>query len=167
MILTAAGLAAAADPALEQACRPFTSAAESGPERSRDEIPFGQAVFWRLEKADTVNHPPGTLHSQDRRVTSLSPRQRLILARSSRLLIEIVPDAGSSQAYADAIHSEGGPGLREDLPAPQYQRLQQIAGAYGLPPENPYGLNEPWAVFSQIGRPRPIRGPTQEHCDPR
>lgn len=159
VILTAAALAAATEPALEEACRPFTTVAETGPERSRDSIPFGQAVFWRLEKADTTNHMLGTLHSQDRRVTSLSPRKRLFLARSSRLLIEIVPDADSSQAYADAIHSEGGPGLREDLPASLYQRLQQIARPYGLPPKDLNEL-EPWAVFSQIGRPRPVRGPT-------
>lgn len=161
IILTFTGLVAAAEPTLEQACRPFTTVTATGPERSRASIPFGQAVFWRLEKADTTNYILGTLHSQDRQVTGLSPRQRLILARSSRLLVEIVPDAGSSQAYADAIQLESGPGLREHLSTPLYKRLQQIAGAYGLSPEN---LNElaPWAVFSQIGRPRPVQGPTQD-----
>lgn len=153
--------AMAGEPALKEACEPFVSPAAPLPDSTDEQTPFGEDVLWRLEKGDVTNHIFGTIHSQDRLVTNLPSRLRLILARSSRLLIELVPDAESYQTYADAIYSDRGPGLKEALPQSLYSRLQQIAGDYELPLERLNEL-EPWAAFSQIGRPRPVSGPTQD-----
>jgi len=153
--------AAAARPDLEQACKPFISTDEPVSEFTEENIPFGDAVFWRIQKGKTTSHILGTIHSQDRRVTELSPQQRLILARSDRLLIEVIPDAEANQAYFDSIYSSTGPGLQQSLSRPFYSRLREIAADYGLKPERLNAL-EPWAAFSQIGRPKPVNGPTQD-----
>lgn len=152
---------AAASPDLEQACRPYISTEEPVSEFTEENIPFGNAVFWRIQKDKTTSHILGTIHSQDRRVTGLSPQQRLMLARSNRLLIEVVPDAEANQAYFESIYSSTGPGLRQSLPPAIYSRLRQIVADYGLSPERLNEL-EPWAAFSQIGRPKPVNGPTQD-----
>lgn len=150
---------AAAKPELEAVCAPYTDI-ESDAAANETKIPYGEGVLWRIEATDTKpSHLFGTLHSQDRRVTGLESTVRLALARSERLVIEVVPDAEANQIYRDSMYSDAEPGLDERLPAPLYERLKQLSGDYGLSAERLEEL-APWAAFSQIGRPKPASGPT-------
>lgn len=154
----------AAPSELAQICAAYTeNKADEAATATAADMPYGQGVLWRIEVPDTdPSYLFGTIHSQDRRVAGgLEPPVRLALARSQRLLIEVVPDAKANKVYRQAIYSNTGPGLDEELPKPLYDRLRQIGKAYGLPPER---LDQvaPWAAFSQIGRPRPVTGPTQD-----
>ncbi len=142
---------------IERICAPFTTATDDSVETGN--VPYSDSVFWRVDGGDSASYILGTLHAQDQRVARLSPAQRLRLARSDRLLIEVVPDPVANRTYMDAIYSDDGAGLDEQLPAPLYQRLILIARDYGLPEERLDAL-EPWAAFSQIGRPQPVAGPT-------
>lgn len=150
---------AAAKSELEAVCAPYTDI-DSDAAANETKIPYGEGVLWRIEATDTKpSHLFGTLHSQDRRVAGLEPSVRLALARSERLLIEVVPDAEANQVYLDSIYSDAEPGLEERLPAPLYERLKRLSGDYGLSTERLDALT-PWAAFSQIGRPKPVSGPT-------
>jgi len=163
LTIMAAGMATANAGAsqLSQACKPYVSEATDGIPEPDYPVPFGQGVFWRIEKDGKTNYILGTMHSQDRRVTTLSPQQRLRLARSQRLLIEVVPGAEANRTYRDAMYEQDGRSLHEDLPPALYDRLATIARQYGLPGDKLNQL-EPWAAFSQIGRPKPVNGPTQD-----
>ena len=153
--------AGAAENELSRVCKPYVTAATDGIPEPEKPIPFGQGVFWRIEKDGKTNYILGTMHSQDRLVANLSPQQRLRLARSQRLLIEVVPDAEANRTYRNAMYEQDGRGLREDLPPVFYERLATITRQYGLPGDKLNQL-EPWAAFSQIGRPKPVNGPTQD-----
>lgn len=146
----------------EQACAPLTEPLAETDFLSAAEVPYSTDIFWRIEKGGIQpSYVFGTMHSQDRQVANLSSRQRLLLARSKRLLIEVVPDEEANQAYLDAMYSASGGSLKEELPAPLYERLGRIGRDYGIRPERLDEL-EPWAAFSQIGRPKPVAGPTQD-----
>ncbi|MCS3902548.1 uncharacterized protein YbaP (TraB family) [Methylohalomonas lacus] len=142
---------------IEHICAPFTTTASGSVEASN--VPYSDSVFWRIDGGDKPSYILGTVHSQDRRVAQLSPAQRLRLARSDRLLIEVVPDPAANRRYLNAMYADDGTGLDERLPAPLYRRLRRIASDYGLPTERVADL-KPWAAFSQIGRPQPVSGPT-------
>ncbi len=146
---------------LAEICAPFTSQSDTNSVPAED-VPYTESLLWRIENNGIEpSHILGTIHSQDRVVTNLSPQQRLHLAQSDRLLIEVVPDNAANQYYLQAIYRNDGESLKKALPAPLYQRLKRIGKAYGLAPERLEQL-EPWAAFSQIGRPKPVNGPTQD-----
>lgn len=146
--------------AYQEACAPFTEETDAVPKRRN--IPYSQGVFWRIDKDGIeASYLFGTMHSQDRQVANLSPRERLRLARSDRLLIEVEPDEDANQAYLDAMYTDNGHSLQEALSKPLFQRLKRIAENYGLSQDRINEL-EPWAAFSQIGRPKPVNGPTQD-----
>lgn len=149
------GKAAAGE--IERICAPFTTATDDSVETGK--VPYSDSVFWRIDGGDRPSYILGTLHTQDHRVARLSPAQRLRLARSDRLLIEVVPDPAANRTYMDAIYTDNGAGLDEQLPAALYQQLVRIARDYDLPEERLDEL-EPWAAFSQIGRPPPVSGAT-------
>lgn len=154
-------LAVAASDDLDEICAPFTKQSDTTTVAGKD-IPYAGGLLWRIEKNGTEpSHILGTMHSQDRMVTNLSSQQRLLIAKSERLLIEVVPDNEANQDYLQAIYQNDGQNLSDALPEPMYQQLERIGEAYGLAPERLDQL-EPWAAFSQIGRPKPVNGPTQD-----
>lgn len=149
------GKAAAGE--IERICSPFTAETDNSAETGN--VPYGDSVFWRIDGGDRPSYILGTLHAQHHRVARLSSAQRLRLAQSDRLLIEVIPDPGANRTYMEAIYTDDGADLDEQLPAPLYQRLVRIARDYDLPEEQLDEL-EPWAAFSQLGRPPPVSGPT-------
>ena len=123
----------------------------------RDSIPHGTGLLWKIaDRGGRQSHLFGTMHSQDRRVTGLPPQVRLALAQSRLLLMEIVPDRSAAQTFTNAIYATDGPGLDTLVDQEIFHKLVQILPPYGIEEKNAHNL-KPWAAFTLIGRPRPVR----------
>jgi len=128
----------------------------------RDSIPHGTGLLWKIEgPGGRQSHLFGTMHSQDRRVTLLPPPVRLALAQSRKLVMEIVPDNNASRIFTDAIYVTDGIKLNTLLDQEIFQTLVSILPPYGIEEKNAHNL-KPWAAFTLIGRPRPVRAATQD-----
>lgn len=146
-------------------CRDFiqeNDPATTGHLQPRDSIPHGTGLLWKIEDhGGRPSHLFGTLHSQDRRVTSLPPQVRLALAQSRLLVMEIVPDNNAGRTFNGAIYVTDGPGLDSLLDQEIFHTLARILPPYGIEEKNARHL-KPWAAFTIIGRPRPVRAATQD-----
>ncbi len=132
--------------------------------RSRESIPYGQGLLWKIE-GDNGQSPSylfGTMHSQDRKVTSLPPQVRLALVQSKRLVMEVLLEPEAFATFNEAVYDPAQPDLNTLLDPEIYHRLSEIIPEYGIPPEKLAKL-KPWAAFSIIGRPRPVQADTQEN----
>lgn len=132
------------------------------PAGARDSIPYGTGLLWKIEDSNgRQSHLFGTMHSQDRLVTLLPPQVRLALAQSRRLVMEIVPDSHASRTFTEAITFKDGMHLSSLLDRDIYQALVWKLPDYGIDAEQARHL-KPWAAFTLIGRPRPVRAATQD-----
>lgn len=155
----------AAENTLAAICGDYRSTETLAPPAA-DDIPdlrHGRGILWQVESADgSTSHLFGSLHSQDRRVTAgMPPQVRLALVRSQHMLIEVVPDAGSNQAFLDAMFADNGVSVASSLDPQLFDEFVRIAMDYHVPEAHIADL-KPWAAFSLIGRPRPVNAPTQE-----
>jgi len=102
----------------------------------------------------------GTMHSQDRLVTGgLPPQVNLALQRSQLVVLEVIPDEKANNVFTDAIYYEKDQSLADQLPSPLFNKMKSIMSSYGYPEEMAERI-KPWAAFSLIGRPKPVRAPT-------
>lgn len=157
----------AQDPAAQDApaaCQEYLQKDESSvrpvnpPERTR----HGTGLLWKITDNDgSTSHLFGTIHSQDRRATMLPAQLLLALAQSRQLVMEVVPDRDSYQVFSSSIFHTNGKRLDSMLDQEIFHKLARILPAYGVAPEQvPY--LKPWAAFTLIGRPRPVRAATQD-----
>ncbi|MEM7027001.1 MAG: TraB/GumN family protein [Pseudomonadota bacterium] len=123
--------------------------------------PFKKGLLWQAEKDGKTNYVLGTIHSQDYLVTGFPPPIRLALVRSKLLLMETVPSDKANQAFFDAMYFQDGQTLSSYLQAEMLDELSRIAVEYGVPEDKVASL-KPWAAFSLIGRPKPVRAASQE-----
>ena len=129
---------------------------------ARDSIPHGTGLLWKIEDSDgRQSHLFGTMHSQDRLVTALPPPVRLALAQSRQLVMEIIPDNPSSRTFAASIYFTDGTRLDTLVDKDIYPALLQLLPPYGIDTAHARNL-KPWAAFTLIGRPHPVRAATQD-----
>ena len=132
------------------------------PALPRDSIPHGTGLLWKIEDhGGRQSHLFGAMHSQDRRVTLLPPPVRLALAQSRLLVMEIVPDSNASRVFTEAIYITDGARLDTLLDQEIFHTLARKLPPYGIEEKNARKL-KPWAAFTLIGRPRPVRSATQD-----
>jgi len=123
-------------------------------------IPYGSGLLWKVEsKEGKTSHLFGTMHSQDRLVTLIPPQVRLALVQSQTLVMEVVLDEEANQIFSESMYISDGKKLNDLLDADIYQRLQTRIIDYGIDENNVPQL-KPWAAFSILGKPRPVRAPT-------
>lgn len=149
---------------LQSACEPFTSEieAEENSNTSSD-IKFKKGVLWKVENADgKTNYLFGTMHSQDYKVSKYPPQVRLALAKSKVLLMETIPNEEANQSFINNMYFKNELRLNELLESPFYEELKIRINGYGVEQEQ-LPLLKPWAAFSLIGRPKPVRAPTLEY----
>ncbi len=142
------------------ACQEFTNI----PERSDVEpidIPYRKGLLWEVKKNNKINYIYGTIHSQDYKVSSISPPIRLALVKSKTLLMETIPDETANQIFFDNMYFKDDTRLDALLEPAFMDRLTAIITGYGIPAEKVSNIT-PWAAFSLIGRPRPVRAPSLE-----
>ena len=143
-------------------CEQFVSITEQD-EIKKDtiETPFKKGLLWKVEKEGKINYVFGTIHSQDYAVTKFPPQVRLALVKSKTLLMETIPNETSNQAFLNNMYFKDRQLLDGLLEHELLEELKILIKDYGIEPEQVSRL-KPWAAFSIIGRPRPVRAPTQE-----
>ena len=148
---------------MPDACLPYTKDEKPGEiTRSKDSIPYGEGLLWEIQdKNGTKSYIFGTMHSQDRLITSLPPPARLALVKSRKLVMEVIPDQQANDIFNASMYFPDDRNLENMLDTDIYTRLQTQLNDYGIPPENIPHL-KPWAAFTLIGRPKPVRAMTQE-----
>ncbi len=148
---------------LSEICTPYRTIPENvgTPAKTRDSIPYGEGLLWKIEDKDGhIVYLFGTMHSQDRLITnSLPPPVNLALHKSRIVVLEVLPDEAANQAFIEAMYLPGEQEIQSLLGETLYSELRRIMLDYGHMPEA-IARVKPWAAFSLIGHPRPVRGPT-------
>ena len=142
-------------------CHEYLATPEEIPQRNSFDTPYKKGMLWKAEKDNKINYVFGTIHSQDYLVTGFPPPVRLALVKSNLLLMETVPGEQANQAFFDAMYYNDERTMTEFLSPEMLEELTRIAIDYGVPEEKVIKL-KPWAAFSLIGRPKPVRAPSQE-----
>ncbi len=153
-----------ADTDLSGICKEFTSNIENSDSNSThiQDSPFKTGILWKIESTEgKINYLFGTIHSQDYAVTKYPPPVRLTLVKSKILILETIPDEQANQAFINMMYFKDGQQLDNMLEEILFEELKSRIQAYGVEPGQVKFL-KPWAAFSLIGRPKPVRAPTLE-----
>ena len=117
---------------------------------------FSKGLLWRVTGIKgQVNYLFGAMHSQDHRVTRISPAVRLAIVKSDVLVLETIPDQTAEDTFMAAIYANNHYSLRNLIDINVYERIENEITDYGIPAERLDQL-KPWAVFSIMGRPKPV-----------
>ncbi len=145
-----------------QACHEFLATPDT--ESTTDTLidpAYSKGLLWRAEKDGKTNYILGTIHSQDYAVTRFSPPERLALVQTRTLLMETIPSDAANQAFFDNMLFTDDTRLDSLLGKELYDEYSRIALDYGVQ-EQQLASVKPWAAFSLIGRPKPVRAASQE-----
>jgi uncharacterized protein YbaP (TraB family) len=128
------------------------------------EILYRKGLLWKIENTDgDISYLFGTMHSQDYLINRLPPPVRLALAQSRSLIMEVIPDQKANKIFMDSIFFPDQNTLRDLLDPSVFSRLQAQIIEYGINEEDVSRI-KPWAAFTLIGRPRPVRAPTLDEA---
>ena len=163
-LLLFTSFATVADSGKPDTCKDYVSSGnqDSNDNRPVSKILYGQGLLWKISGKDgKFAYLFGTMHSQDRLVTSMPPPVRLAIASSAQFAIEVLLEEDSYRVYADASKLPDTQNLQKMLAPDIWSRLVPIADYYRV---DAAALNtmKPWAVFTLIGRPRQVRAQTQD-----
>lgn len=155
---------ASADNSLPAICRAYINDNGSSEQEStpRNSIPYGEGLLWQI-KAENGNyaHIFGTMHSQDRLVTSVPPAVRLALVKSREFVMEVLLDQHANDVFNQAIYFPDNRDLQSLIGDEIFTWLENNISDYGIRKENLRRL-KPWAAFTLVGRPKPVRALTQD-----
>lgn len=130
--------------------------------KARESIPYSDGLLWEIRNLQgAVSYLFGTMHSQDRKVTSIPPPVRLAIIKSQAIIMEVVPDQQTQQQFIESIYFKDDSNLKTMLDREIYNELLMKITDYGITEENVWRL-KPWAVFTLIGRPRTVNATTQD-----
>jgi len=155
-----------ADSELAETCKEFTSVIiKPKPEANKSQTQnsrFDTGLLWKIETPEgKTNYLFGTIHSQDYAVSTVPPKVRLALVKSKILLIETIPNEEANQAFLNRMYFKNNLRLDSLLETELLEELTRIIQNYGVAKEHA-NFVKPWAAFSLIGRPKPVRAPTLE-----
>ena len=123
---------------------------------------FREGLLWKVtDKNGRISYLFGTIHSQDHRVTRIPPAVRLAVAQSEVLLLEVIPDQTAEETFMAAIYADKPYSLRELIHINVYERIENKIADYGIPADR-LDQVKPWAIFSIMGRPKPVKAPSLE-----
>ena len=156
-------VSAQANDPMSNVCAKFRANVENSEANTaqKPDIPFRTGLLWKAEKDGKVNYVFGTIHSQDYAVTKFPPQVRLALVKSKTLLMETIPNNANNQAFLDNMYFNDGTRLDNFLELELLEELKFQIQEYGFDSVKASQI-KPWAAFSIIGRPKPVRAPTQE-----
>jgi uncharacterized protein len=154
-----------ADSELAETCKEFTSVSENSTPNANDSqknTRFKTGLLWKIQtKEGKTNYLFGTIHSQDYAVSSIPPKVRLALAQSKVLLMETIPNEAANQAFLNNMYFKDQQRLDNLLEPTLFKTLTAKLEYYGIEKDR-INYVKPWAAFSLIGRPKPVRAPTIE-----
>tara|TARA_B100001996_G_scaffold378958_1_gene363916 strand:+ start:89 stop:1036 length:948 start_codon:yes stop_codon:yes gene_type:complete len=132
---------------------------------SNKDVLFKNGVLWKITTPNKItNYLFGTIHSQDYLVSKFPNEVELVLSKSKKLILEIIPDNKSNLIYKRFIYYNNGNQLDNLLEKPFFRELEEQVKYYDLDNIELNNLKymKPWAAFSLIGRPKTIRAPSLE-----
>ncbi len=153
-----------AEYSLSEACSDFRSVIEDSEQDVRQNHTghFKSGLLWKIENpAGKINYLFGTMHSQDIAISAIPAQVRKALLESKLLLMETIPDQSANQTFLKMMTFKGDQQLDYLLENAIFNELNIQIQDYGVSQEQ-VKFMKPWAVFSLIGRPIPIRAPTLE-----
>lgn len=119
----------------------------SRPLGAEGDFPFSQGLLWQLEKEGApTSYVFGTIHIADPRVLNLPEPVIDAINRSERVIFELVFDPNVRMAMAQSMVLTDGRTLGQILGADLFGKAQQVAAAYGLPPQA-LQIMKPWALI--------------------
>jgi uncharacterized protein YbaP (TraB family) len=118
----------------------------------------GEAVLYRIERPGVpTSFVFGTIHSEDPRVTRLSPRVREAFDTARYLVMEVLmDDARRAKASRTMIYTDGR-NLAEVLEEDLYAEVVQAAAEKGLP-EAAVRRCKPWGLVMMLSAPSGVTG---------
>ncbi|HXX85333.1 MAG TPA: TraB/GumN family protein [Casimicrobiaceae bacterium] len=115
--------------------------------------PFDRGVLWRLERPGVApSYVFGTLHSSDRRVTTLVPAVAQAFAACRTLAMETYFSDADEVHFFEATQFEDGRRLRPLLGADTYARLKHLLGDKA-PADDVLERTKPWAALLRLSSP--------------
>lgn len=114
---------------------------------------FGQGRLWQVSQAGVApSHVFGTMHVTDGDVVALPAAVDEAIARSDRLVLEIVLTREKFVRLAQAMTFTDGRSLSDVVGPKLYAEVGRIAGRYGLPGAQ---MNQfrPWAIMTMFSVP--------------
>lgn len=145
-----------------KACHEFLAEPDTVETVQKDNVTeYQKGLLWKAEKDGKINYILGTIHSQDYSVTRFSPPVRLALVKTRTLLMETIPGQAANETFFSNMYFSDNTRLDELLGAELFAEYRRIALDYGLQ-EQRLAEVKPWAAFSLIGRPKPVRAASQE-----
>jgi uncharacterized protein len=141
-------------------CKPFISQDKTNIKET--DIKYKKGLLWQIETPEgKINYLFGTMHSQDHTVSPIPPKVRLTLAKSKTLLMETIPNEEANQTFLNMMYFKDKQRLEHFLEPELLEALTIKIQDYGVAKEHA-NFVKPWAAFSLIGRPKPVRAPTLE-----
>lgn len=119
-----------------------------------------RGLLFRIEPADPAAAPSwlfGTMHSDDPRVTELPAAVQRTFDASAAVVLELVPDARTARASAEAMMLAPGRGLSDLLPAELFRRTRAALRRHGVRARSAERLT-PWAAVVMLSVPRARSG---------
>jgi uncharacterized protein len=149
---------------LSDTCREFTSVLENSDtnESQIENSLFKTGLLWEVESPEgKTNYLFGTIHSQDYAVSEIPTKVRLVLVKSKTLLMETIPNEAANQTFLNMMYFKDKQRLDLLLEPELFKELKSRIQDYGVAAKRA-NFVKPWAAFSLIGRPKPVRAPTLE-----
>ena len=118
-----------------------------------------QGMLWQISAPATgkTSYLFGTIHSEDSRVTTLAPAVQNAFNRSTRYVMEIIPDQASMVAASQAMLLGQGASLRALVGTSLFDQTVRILRELGVPPEAADRF-KPWAAMVIMSMPRAETG---------
>lgn len=111
---------------------------------------YRRGLLWRIEKKGVAaSYLFGTLHLPDARLLPLPQPVAKVFARCRRLVVEMLPNRGVGQRFADAMTDDAGPGLDHLLGDPHFAVLRSQLSPEAISDQELRRL-KPWAALLRV-----------------
>lgn len=114
-----------------------------------------QGLFWQVDKGQDTSRPSyllGTIHSEDPRVTRLSPAVSKALEASTTFIMEVDLDGSAAMAMLQAMRLPPGQRLEALIGTPRYEKVLPLMTPRGMP-DAVLQTMQPWVVFTTLSTP--------------
>lgn len=117
-----------------------------------------KGLLWRVDKSGfESSYLFGTIHSEDTRVTRLSPVVQKHFEHAASLTLEVTMNAATILHALTGMYLKPSQSLDKLIDAKEYQHLIKVLKEYGMP-EDAVKRLKPWATMVIISMPKPKTG---------
>lgn len=143
---------------LDRLCAPYFKV-HTPLDKNYENYPYADGLIWEVSKNSKTNFIYGTIHTQDMMATRFPAKVRLGIYRSQTYLMEIMLNQESNDIFRKAMFYKDGQSLEGKIDPVLIQVLGNQLVDYGYEKTDAKRI-KPWAAYSTIGAPKPIRAYT-------